>query len=165
MNFPDLIKRLEMWCDARSKCVWCGEFEPDCYCAQGHTPKDWKLTPESEVFLEAATAIKRFYDFALKFCPKCDDCQELLLEGGIVESDGLHGKPARIVCPSCRAKNPHACNPESVDLPQAGLDTHGWKAEGDVNVVVQTLAEKSAMAVKIYKLSSGDTEETNYHIN
>ena len=107
MNYPDLIHRLEVRGDANCKCVWCEQLESSCDCTQGHTPDDWKPTPESDVFFEAAAAIKKLHSFALKFCPKCDGCKELLLEGGIVESDGLHGKPCRVVCSDCHTKSQH----------------------------------------------------------
>jgi hypothetical protein len=110
---------------------------------------------EIVIFEESASAIERLYKYTIRVCPKCDGCGDLLLEGGIVESDGLHGKLARIVCPVCRAKNPHACDPESVEAgvstslqPSRGmLSLQNWKlTEGDTDTVIQALAMKSAVA-------------------
>ena len=151
----DLIQRLEMWCDATSKCIWCDELEPNCCCTQGHTPQDWTPTPESKAFLEAAEAIKKLYGFALKCCPKCDDCEVLLLEGGIVESDGLHGKPARIVCPICRAKNPHACDPESVEPSRAELSMREWTISEADEAALKTMGVLAAMRQSISDFRDG----------
>jgi len=104
-DFVDLIERLKMLSDAHSKCIWCEQLEPLCCCSYNHTPQDWIPTQESKMFLEAAIAIEKLYNFAVKFCPKCDGCGKLLLQGGIVEADGVAKKPARIVCIDCKDQN------------------------------------------------------------
>ena len=45
--------------------------------------------------------VKRLRAFAEKFCPKCDGCGQLLLDGGVTEADGIKVKPCRAVCVSC----------------------------------------------------------------
>jgi hypothetical protein len=107
----DLIERLKAWSDSYHKCTICERLEPSCDCVDVHPVDEnghganWKSTPESDIFDEAIAAIELLHKYVLRVCPNCDNCGVLLLEGGFVESDGLHGKPARIVCPICHKAN------------------------------------------------------------
>ena len=138
----DLIERLKVWSDSKCTCTQCGQLELVCCCSSGHEiGQNWEPTDESRIFDEASVAIELLHNFALQACPKCDGCGKLLLEGGIVESDGLHSKPARIVCIAC-------VNPDVVNEPsRAELLIQNWQlSEGDAAALLRASAEKLALA-------------------
>jgi hypothetical protein len=153
----DLIERLKGWSDSYHKCTICGQLEPSCNCVDAHPVaedgehgENWTPTPESEIFDEAVTAIELLYNYAVKVCPKCDGCGKLLLGGGIVESDGLHGKPARIVCIKCADPNAIRAVPDK-NKPQASQNWH--TADGsDVDELISSIAPHLA-AAKRYNIS------------
>ena len=147
IDFADLIERLRVWSDSYHRCTQCNLFESACDCIDAHAPdesgqgKNWKPTDESAIFDEAIAAIEMLFNFTDRACPKCDGCGKLLLLNATVESDGLHGKPARIVCDNCK-------DPNFVKEPsRAALSMQNWHlSEGDADVVMQALATKSAIA-------------------
>lgn len=46
----------------------------------------------------------RLMAYVSQVCPRCDDCRELLIDGGIVEADGIVKKPCRVGCQACHTK-------------------------------------------------------------
>lgn len=147
MNIPDLINRLQAWSDAFHTCTECGNKEPLCDCRDAHGEdendkgKNWAPTDESRVIDEAIEAIEVLLHFAERACPKCDGCGELLLQGGIVEADGIHKKPARVVCVKCK-------DPNFVKMPsRAELSMRDWTlTDGDAETVLQALATGAAVS-------------------
>jgi hypothetical protein len=119
-------------------------LEPACECHDGHEEgQNWTSTEESRFIDEAVVAIEMLLSFAERACPKCDGCGKLLLQGGIVEADGIVKKPARIVCPDCRAKNPIVCDPESIE---PSISTQGWNlTEEDNEFISRCLIAKAAI--------------------
>jgi hypothetical protein len=118
MDIPKFIERLKSWSDAKHTCTECGSLEPCCQCnchgddGNGHG-MNWAPTSESEFIDEAVAIMQVLFNFAEKTCPKCDRCGELLLGGGIVLSDGLHGKPVDIVCAGCYRQDDKEVEPET----------------------------------------------------
>jgi hypothetical protein len=123
-------------------------LEPACDCRWGHEEgQHWAPTEESRFIDETVVAFEMLLGFAERACPKCDGCDQLLLEGGIVEADGITKKPARIVCPGCRAKNPIALDPESVEPSRSELSLKNWTlTDGDAEEVLKALANGFAMS-------------------
>jgi hypothetical protein len=115
-------------------------LEPACDCRWGHEEgQHWAPTEESRFIDETVVAIEMLLGFAERACSKCDECGKLLLQGGIVEADGITKKPARIVCINCK-------NPNFVKEPsRAELSMQDWiLTEGDAAVITQALADGSA---------------------
>jgi len=146
MKFPELIEHLKAWSDAFHVCTVCGNKEPLCDCRDVHGAdengrgKNWTPTDESRVMDEAVEAIELLLGFAERACPKCDGCGELLLQGGVVEADGITKKPARVVCMKCR-------DPNFVkEPPRAALSLQDWTLSGDdAEEVLKALARGSAL--------------------
>lgn len=142
MNMEELLERLKKWSDSCHKCIWCQHYEPECICTMGHEQQDWLPTDESRAFDDAIAAIESLYSYTIKVCPKCDGCGKLLLEGGIVESDGLHDKPCRIVCNNCKDPNATPEKPASISAKTA----HEWNmTEEDSEFITKCLISKAVI--------------------
>lgn len=73
----------------------------------GKLVEDIKLLEDIQAVSEVErfqASVDKYERFANKFCPACDDCKSLLLDGGIALADGITKKPCRIVCPECAEK-------------------------------------------------------------
>jgi hypothetical protein len=117
-------------------------LEPACECRSGHEEgQNWAPTEESRFIDEAVTAIEMLLGFAERACPKCDECGKFLLQGGIVEADGIMKKPARIVCVNCK-------DPNLVKAPsRAELSMKNWVlTDGNTEAIMKALADESAEA-------------------
>jgi hypothetical protein len=141
--FAELVERLKTWSDAKHTCTQCGMLEPACDCRSGHEEgQNWTPTEESQFIDEAIVAIEALLGFAERACPKCDGCGKLLLEGSIIESDGLHGKQCRIVCEKCK-------DPSFVPEKPASLSTksiQGWNLTEDDIEFITNLSVRAAIA-------------------
>ena len=142
IDFSHLLERLKSWSDAKHTCTQCGMLEPACDCRSGHEEgQNWEPTEESRFIDESIVAIEMLLGFAERACPKCDGCGKLLLQGGVVEADGITKKPARIVCLNCK-------DPNFVKAPsRAELSMKDWiLTDGDAETVMKALADGSARA-------------------
>lgn len=141
IDFAHMIERLKSWSDAKHTCTQCGMLEPACECRDGHEEgQNWAPTEESKFIDEATVAMEMLLKFAERACPKCDGCGKLLLEGGVVEADGITKKPARVVCVECK-------DPNFVPEPsRASLSLESWTlTDGDTEEVLKALANGFAM--------------------
>ena len=141
IDFAHLLERMKSWSDAKHTCTQCGMLEPACECRSGHEEgQNWAPTEESRFIDETVVAFEMLLGFAERACPKCDECGKLLLQGGVVEADGITKKPARIVCVNCKDPN------FKKELSRAELSMKDWVlTDGDAEEVLKALARGYAL--------------------